>query len=173
MAVFDKSFSSKKKDDDFPPTPKWKPDLPIDIELIYEKAQYYTGGKWQIAIFKYGTVTYFKDKVDHLEDSARALLDKIYHSHADFRPLTMDDGNFLVQYRQHAFTIVFEDEIEKHWDYIDKNHQEGICGAEVLINSKGQQNVFDKVGKICLFGRAKMFMDAQSPSVVKTFDPGA
>ncbi len=85
--------------------------------------------------------------------------------------MTMDDGNYLIEYSQPAFTIVFKEEIEKNWDYIDKNHQDGICRAEVLINAQGQHNVFDSVGKICLFGRAKMFMDAQSPKVVKTFDP--
>lgn len=76
-----------------------------------------------------------------------------------------------MEYSQPAFTIVFKDEIENHWDYIDKNHLDGICKAEVLINAQGQHNVFDGGGKICLFGRAKMFMDAQDPKVSKTFDP--
>lgn len=83
----------------------------------------------------------------------------------------MDDGNYIVQYSQPAFTIVFKEEIEKHWDYIDKNHQDGICRAEVLIDGQGRHNVFDKIGKICLFGRTKMFIDAQDPKVVKTFEP--
>ncbi len=83
----------------------------------------------------------------------------------------MDDGNYLIEYSQPAFTIVFKDEIETYWDYIEKNHQDGICNAEVLINAQGQHNVFDRVGKICLFGRAKMFMDAQAPKIVKVFDP--
>jgi hypothetical protein len=156
---------------DFPPKPKWKPNLPVDIELIYDKAKYYTGDKLQFAIFQNGTVTFFSNKVDNIEDSAKASLDKIYNFHPDFKPMTMDDGNYLIEYSQPAFTIVFKDEIEKHWDYIDRNHQDGICRDEVLINAQGQHNVFDSVGKICLFGRAKMFMDAQAPKVVKTFDP--
>jgi hypothetical protein len=163
--------SSKQDDTDFPPKPKWKPNLPVDIELIYEKARYYTGDKLQFAVFQNGTVTFFSNKVDNIEDSAKASLDKIYNFHPDFKPMTMDDGNYLIEYSQPAFTIVFKDEIENHWDYIDKNHQDGICRAEVLINAQGQHNVFDSVGKICLFGRAKMFMDAQAPKVVKTFDP--
>jgi hypothetical protein len=161
----------KKDDTDFPPKPKWKPDLPVDIELIYKKAKYYTGDKLQFAVFKNGTIIFFSNKVDNIEDSAKASLDKIYNSHPDFKPITMDDGNYLVEYSQPAFTIVFKDEIENHWDYIDKNHQDGICRAEVLINAQGQQNIFDSLGKMCLFGRAKMFMDAQAPKVVKIFDP--
>jgi hypothetical protein len=163
--------NNNEGDTDFPPKPKWKPNLPVDIELIYDKAKYYTGDKLQFAIFQNGTVTFFSNKVDNIEDSAKASLDKIYNFHPDFKPITMDDGNYLIEYSQPAFTIVFKDEIEKHWSYIDKNHQDGICRDEVLINAQGQHNVFDSVGKICLFGRAKMFMDAQEPKVVKTFDP--
>ena len=83
----------------------------------------------------------------------------------------MSEGNYLIEYRKPAFNIVFKEEIADNWDYIDKNHLQGVCTEEVLINGKGQHNVFDTVGKICLFGRAKMFMDAQDPVVVKTFDP--
>ena len=154
--------SSKQSDTDFPPKPKWKPNLPVDIELIYEKARYYTGDKLQFAVFKNGTVTFFSNKVNNIEDSAKASLDKIYNFHPDFKPMKMDDGNYLIEYSQPAFTIVFKDEIENHWDYIDKNHQDGICREEVLINAQGQHNVFDSVGKICLFGRAKMFMQTHN-----------
>jgi hypothetical protein len=38
-------------------------------------------------------------------------------------------------------------------------------------NTDHRLNVFDRIGKICLFGRAKMFMDAQYPEIVKSFDP--
>ncbi len=163
--------STKQADKDFPPKPNWKSNLPIDIELIYEKARYYTGNKLQFAVFQNGTVTFFPNKVDNIEDSAKASLEKIYNCHPDFKPMAMDDGNYLIEYSQPAFTIVFKYEVDNNWDYIDKNHQDGICKDEVLINGQGQHNVFDSVGKICLFGRAKMFMDAQTPKVIKTFDP--
>ncbi|UII20918.1 hypothetical protein [Fulvivirga ligni] len=102
--------------------------------------------------------------------SAKLTLDKIYNSHPDFNPRQMDDGNYLIEYTQPAFTIVFKDEIESNWEYINENHQSGICGDEVLINAQGQINVFDKVGKISLYGRSKMFMDAQFPKVSLKFD---
>ena len=155
----------------FPPRPAWKPGLPTDIALIYQKAKYYTNGKWQFVIFQHGTVTFFSNRSDDIAVSSKICLDKIYHAHPDFTEMLMDDGNYLIEYSQPAFTIVFKEEIEKNWAYIEKNHQDGLCNKEVLINEAGQHNVFDKVGKICLFGRAKMFMDAQSPKIVKTFDP--
>ncbi len=147
MGLFDKLLKSWKEPD-FPPTPKWKPNLSIDINLIYEKAKYYTGNKLQFAIFQNGTVAFFSNRVNNIEDSAKSSLDRIYKSHPDFKPMTMDDGNYLIEYSQPAFTIVFKEDIEKHWAYIDTNHQDGICRAEVLMNAQGQHNVFDKVGKI-------------------------
>lgn len=170
MGLFDKIFGQKEKQD-FPPKPKWKPNLPVDLDLVVEKTKYYTEQKLQFAVFEFGTVVFFSVRVDNIEQSSKSVLDKIYKSHPDMKPMTMDDGNYLIEYSQPAFTIVFKDEIEKHWGYIDKNHQDGICRAEVLINGQGQHNVFDDVGKICLFGRSKMFMDAQAPKVLRTFDP--
>lgn len=170
MGLINKLFG-KKQEKEIPPRPKWKPNLPIDIDLILERAKYYTGSKLQLAIFKNGTVAIFPEKVDNIEPGAKKALDEIYHFHVDFKPLPMDDGNYLIQYTQPAFTIVFKDEIENNWNYIDSNHLDGICTDEVLIDGEGQRNVFDRIGKICLFGRAKMFMDAQDPVVVRTFSP--
>jgi hypothetical protein len=115
-------------------------------------------------------VVIFPTRVDNIEQGAKSTLNRIFNSHPDMKPVTMDDGNYLIEYSQPAFTIVFKDEIENHWDYIEKNHQDGVCRDEVLINGQGQHNVFEKLGKICLFGRAKMFLDAQNPKVVKMFD---
>jgi len=170
MEFFDKLFKNKKPVD-FPPKPKWRPNLEIDIELIYNKAIYYTDNKFQFAIFQYGTIVFFPTRVDDIEKSAKYSLNKIYYSHPDFKPSKMDDGNYIIQYSQPSFTIVFENEIKNSWDYIDKNHQDGICKDEVLISAQGQRNVFDSIGKISLFGRAKMFMDAQVPQVVRIFEP--
>ncbi|MGF7041048.1 hypothetical protein [Mucilaginibacter lappiensis] len=155
----------------FPPVPQWQPNTPIDIDRILKTARYYTDDKLQLGIFKYGTVAFFSTRIDDIEEGSKICLDKIYNFHADFKPLTMDDGNYLIEYSQPAFTIVFNDELENHWDYIEKNHQQGVCTDEAILNARGQANVFDRIGKICLFGRAKMFMDAQDPEIVKPFDP--
>jgi hypothetical protein len=170
MKLFDSIFK-RKKEQDFPPIPKWRPELPVDRDLIYEKAKYYTGDKLQFAIFELGTVVYFSNKIIDIDEAAKLCLDQIYNSHPDFKPIKMNDGNYLIEYSHPAFTIVFQEEIENHWKYIDKHHQDGLCPAEVLINAQGAHNVFDDIGKIGLFGRAKMFMDAQSPKIVRTFDP--
>jgi len=58
MSLFNKFFGVKQKKE-FPPRPEWKPKLPIDIDLIYDKAKYYTGSKLQFVVFKNGTVVFF------------------------------------------------------------------------------------------------------------------
>lgn len=171
MGIFDKLFKKKEDKPVFPPRPEWKPDLPVDIDLIYEKSLFYTGRKIQLAVFKNGTVVIFPQPVEEIESSARQIIHDIFNYHVDFNPLEMDDGNYLIRYRLPAFTIVFKDEYEKNWNYIEQNHQKGICPEELLINSKGEGNVFNEVGKICLFGRTKLFMDALDPVIVKTFAP--
>ncbi len=171
MGLFTSLFNKIMKEKDFPPKPAWKPDLPIDIDLIVDKTKFYTSEKLQFAVFQYGTVAFFAERVENIEESAKIALDRIYHAHPDFNPLFMDDGNYLVQYSQPAFTIIFAEEIKDHWNYIEKNHMDGICRDEVLINANGQHNVFDDIGKIGLWGRAKMFMDAREPRVLRIFDP--
>jgi hypothetical protein len=163
-------LKNKKVEIDFPPKPKWRPDLTIDIEEIYNKAKYYTESKLQFAIFENGTVVMFPKKTENIEAEAKSSLNKIYTAHPDFNPSQMDDGNYIIQYIEPAFTIVFKNEIEKNWEYIGANHQDALCGDEVLLNSKNEPNTFDILGKIGLFGRAKMFMDAQFPKVVRIFD---
>jgi hypothetical protein len=170
MGPLDKFFK-KKYPLDFPPRPKWKPNLPINLDIILQKAKYYTNEKLQLGIFNHGTVVFFSERVDNIAAQSLATLDKIYNFHPDFDPIKMDDGNYLVEYSQPAFTIVFNEELTLNWDYIEQNHLEGLCASEVLINVNGESNKFDRTGKIALFGRAKMFQDAQDPRVARTFDP--
>lgn len=76
-----------------------------------------------------------------------------------------------MSYSDQAYNVCFADEVAKNWEYIEKNHLDGLARAEVLLTAKGEPNKFDKRGKIGLFGRAKWFMDCQSPTVVRMVKP--
>jgi hypothetical protein len=78
----------------------------------------------------------------------------------------MKDGNILVQYNHDVANLVLFDIIEQHWTEIEKQHQRALATYEVLITPLGH-NVFDDFGKKALFARCYMFMDAQSPKVVR------
>lgn len=156
---------------DFPPKPKWKPTVPVDIPRTVDTFGYYTDRKRAFAVFKNGTCVLLPEGCKDAEKDAKEILDKVYHYHPDFNPQAMHDGNFMVSYSQPAYSVVFKDEVEAHREYIDQNHLDGIVRAEVLLNAKGEPNKFDERGKIGLFGRARMFLDAQSPTVVQVWRP--
>jgi hypothetical protein len=105
------------------------------------------------------------------EKDAKEVLERVYHYHPDFNPTLMDDGHVMVSYSQPAYSIVFKEEFEKYRDYIDHSHQDGLVRHERLRNAKGEWNKFDEQGKIGLFGRARMFLDAQKPTVIQIWRP--
>ena len=156
---------------DFPPKPKWKPNVPVDIQRTINVFAYYTNRKRIFAVFAHGTCVLLPEDSKDTEKEAKEILDKVYHYHPDFNPQAMDDGNFLISYSQPAYSVVFKDELEANRDYIEENHLDGVVRAEVLLNAKGEPNKFDERGKTGLFGRARMFLDAQNPVVVQVWKP--
>lgn len=166
-----KQLGSGKLPDDFPPKPKWKPNVPVDIERTIQTFAYYSDKKKAFAVFQNGTCVLIPDGSSNLESAAKEILNKVYNYHPDFNPQSMDDGNFMVGYSQPAYSIVFKDEFEKNRDYIDQNHLDGVVRAEVLLNANREPNKFDDTGKIGLFARSRMFLDAQNPVVVKIWKP--
>ncbi len=157
----------------FPPVPNWKPDIAQPIEDIIERIKYYTDNQKDIAVLKHGTCVILSDDLsdNDAQQYAFEVLHHIYHFHPDMNPVDMDDGNILVQYNHPAVNIVLEHHVQKHWDLIDKNHQQALATDEVLITPMGP-NVFDDFGKKALFGRCFMFMDAQDPSVIQIVRKG-
>jgi hypothetical protein len=156
---------------DFPPKPKWKPTVPVDIERTVASFAHYTDRSRTFVVFEHGTCVVVPESSTDPEGEAKRLLDAVYNFHPDFNPRQMDDGNFTVSYSQPAFSVVFADEVKANRQYIDLNHLDGVVREEVLLDASGRQNQFDDRGKIGLFGRARMFMDAQSPRIVRVWRP--
>lgn len=165
-------FGQNKKPDDFPPKPKWKPDIPVDLAVTADRASYYTDKMRTVVIFRYGTCVVLAAETVNPEEDAKAALDRVYNYHPDFNPQSMDDGSFIVSYSQpNCFSVVTKEEFEKNREYIRKNHLDGLVRDEVLLNADKQPNVFDDRGMIGLFGRARMFLDAQHPEVARVLRP--
>lgn len=158
---------------EFPPRPSWKPELKIDSERIIERFSYYSNGNIDFVVFKNGTcVPVEPGSTDWINDSKKTMAE-LFNSHPDFNPLQMDDGNWMISMSNRAFIICFNDDIEANWDYIDSNHLKGLAEDEVIITGENKQNIFDKRGRIGLFGRAYWFMDAAEPDPVKVIRAGA
>lgn len=157
--------------EDFPPKPKWKPTIPVDIERIVNTFRYYSNNKITFAIFENGTCVPIDGESEQPEQEALIILDQLFHQHPDFKPLAMDDGNWMVSYSDKAYSICFANEVESNWETIDSNHLEALATDEVLLDANQQPNVFNKTAKIGLFARARWFMDCQNPRVVKIIRP--
>ena len=160
-------------DVEFPPKPAWKPNIPVDISRTVQTFAYYTDHKNAFVIFANGTCILLPEGSEDPEKDAKEILNKVYYYHGDFKSDLMDDRHFLITYSQPAYSIVFKDEVERYADYIEQNHLDGLIKAEVLLNAKGERDKFDDHGKIGLFGRARMYMDAQSPVIAQIWRPQA
>ena len=152
----------------FPPVPKWRPAFAQPLDQVIDRISYYTDRKRDFAVFANGTCVILTNGLsdEATVSEAVSVLDKIFRYHPDMNPRPMDDGNILVQYNHPAINVVLESFAKIHWAEIDRNHQDALATAEVLMTPLGP-NRFDDFGKKALFGRCFMFMDAQEPKVVR------
>jgi hypothetical protein len=152
----------------FPPVPNWKPSFSQPIEAVIERIAYYFDGKRDFAVFRNGTCVILDAGLSDADAKATSLkvLADIFSFHPDMNPAHMDDGNILVRYNHPAINVVLSSVAKAHWDEIERRHLDGLTPDEVLITPLGQ-NKFDDFGKQALLGRAYMFMDAESPEVIR------
>jgi hypothetical protein len=170
LATFGVSGACAKSDakKDFPPVPAWRPSFSQPIDRVVDRISYYTDGKRDFAVFRNGTCVILDTALPDADAKAFSLkvLSDIFGFHPDMNPAPMDDGNILVRYNHPAVNVVLSEIAKAHLQEIEKRHLDGLTSDEVLITPLGQ-NKFDDFGKQALLGRAYMFMDAQSPEIIR------
>ncbi|NDI84384.1 hypothetical protein [Undibacterium crateris] len=151
----------------FPPTPDWQPQISQPLDRIAERIRCYTNGTRDFAVFTHGTVAILPHGLNDInaKEHATQALHQVLHSHPDMNPLSMKDGNILIQYKHDIASLVLSDIADQNWAEIDKQYLRALATSEVLITPLGH-NTFDDFGKKALFGRCFMFMDAQAPKIV-------
>jgi hypothetical protein len=156
------------KPDQFPPVPKWRPEIIQPLDQIIDRVAYYTNRKKDFAVFRYGTCVLLPDGLSQEKavEIAKDVLSLIFNYHPDMKPRDMDDGNIAIQYNHPALNVVLSSVASKHWAEIERMHLDALATHEVLMTPLGP-NKFDDFGKKALFGRCFMFMDAQAPEVVQ------
>ena len=161
-----RATSAPKKD--FPPVPTWKPSFSQPTDAVIDRISYYSNSKKDFAVFRNGTCVILDDVLSDADAKTTSLkvLADIFGFHPDMNPAPMDDGNILVRYNHPAVNVVLSAVAKTHWDEIEKRHLDGLTPDEVLITPLGP-NKFDDFGKQALLGRAYMFMDAQSPEIIR------
>lgn len=170
LAILSLISSATAEERQFPPVPKWKPSFSAPTESQLERMVFYTNEDRDLAQFSNGTIVVLEDGLDDVEAKkyASEVLSKIFNYHPDMNPLNMKDGNILVQYNHPAYNVVLTEFTHKHMDTIKSKHLDALATGEVLITGLGQ-NKFDEFGMQALYGRAFMFMDAQSPKVIRFY----
>lgn len=168
FGLFKKNQPPSEPPAQFPPAPDWKPEIRQSLDRITERIRVYTNGSRDFAVFSYGTVAILPNGLSdaEAEKHAKQSLHNVFHAHPDMNPMNMKDGNILIQYNHDVASLALCDVLEEHWAEIDKQHQRALATSEVLITPLGS-NAFDDFGKKALFGRCYMFMDAQTPVVVR------
>ena len=157
-------FKKKVPSGEFPPVPKWRPEIRQPIDRIIERVANYTERKQDFVVFTYGTCAFVPNGLSEPQaiTAATEILARIFNYHPDMTPTPMDDGNLVVQYKHPALNVVLTEFAQEHWSEIDRHHLDALATSEVLITPLGP-NKFDDIGKRALFGRCFMFMDAKSP----------
>ena len=168
FGLFKKNEPPKEPPKQFPPVPAWKPTIEQPLNSITDRIRHYTNGSRDFAIFTHGTVAILPDGLSDTEAEAIAkqALHKVFYAHPDMQPLNMSDGNILIKYNHDVAGVVLNEVAKENLAEIEKQHQHAIATDEVLITPLGH-NVFDQFGKIVLFGRCFMFMDAQNTKIVR------
>lgn len=168
LGIVTLSAQTARSEERFPPVPEWQPGFAISVDQVLERMRYYTNNSKDIILFKNGTAVILPDglKDDEAKAYAQKVLSLIFNYHPDMHPVSMKDGNILIQYNHPAFNVVITEFADKHIDQIRKHHLDALATHEVLITPLGN-NKFDDFGMKALYGRTFMFMDAQNPVIVK------
>ena len=154
-----------------PPIPKWRPTVGVDIERTTKAFAYYLDGKHPFAVLKHGTCVGLPPQSSDPQAAAAGTMHAILNAHPDAKLRTMDDGHYVVWYSQPAAGVLFSDVVKANWKYIEDNHLDGFTPGEVIRKPDGSALQLTEGVKMTLFARARMFMDAVSPNIVKIWRP--
>jgi hypothetical protein len=155
-------------EDIWPPKPEWRPEITLDLARIEKTCAYYLDHGADFAVFENGTCVFIDTETDNVLENTSAKLTKIISAHPDFKSEKMDDGNWMVTYNQPVMNVIFFDEYERHRKYIEHHFKQGVLKHEVFRAPSGETvemgSVSDQIG---LLGRARMFMDALNPVIIR------
>jgi hypothetical protein len=125
----------------FPPLPAWRPNIPVDLDSVADRAGYYTDHGNTVVIFQHGTCVVLHANAQNPNVEAMDVLERVFNFHPDFNPQLMDDGNWLVSFSEpNCAALISQAEVEKHRTYIQDNHLSGLVHGEVLLYAAQKPN---------------------------------
>jgi hypothetical protein len=126
-----------------------------DVDRIEKTAGYYSDGKFFLEIYKNGTCVFPPVSMENKAESGDKLLAALNERPVDFTVKEMDDHNFVVQFSNSVFAIVFADEFVEHRDEISQQAA-SLSGDEVVMGRPGAPEEHMLIG---LYARTRLLED--------------
>jgi hypothetical protein len=142
--------------------------IPVDVDRIQRTIVYYANGKFHMEIYENGTCVLPKVLPDGKIESGRRLLIEISEHPIDFFVREMDDHNFVVQFSNFIFSVVFSDEYYKNRNEIIQQARAMITD-EVLVTKPDSPPDHLYIG---LYARTRLLEDIHAPTLARSVKPG-
>jgi hypothetical protein len=132
----------------------------IDFDRITKTVGYYTNDKVSSVIFKNGSCV-FPPLGDGAVSNSIALLNDL-RGKMNFNVREMDDGNFVVGFGEHVFSIVFSDELERLRDDVVREIDQSSANETIV----SRPDVSPEHLLIGIIARTRLIQDIDKPVVV-------
>ncbi len=139
----------------------------VDIDRIEKTASYYSDGKFFLEIYGNGSCVFPPVSMENKAESGGKLLAALIDHPVDFTVKEMDDHNFVIQFSNAVFAIVFADEFIERRDEISQQ-AENTVGDEVVIGRPSAPKEHMLIG---LYARTRLLEDIQAPVLMRAMKP--
>jgi len=144
--------------------PKWRPSLPVDINARATAFKHYTDGHSPFTILSNGSTVFLDASTEWGKEACCHLIELVCTTAPDFVVRNMDDGNYLVTFKDNVYAVVMRDEYTINRDEIHKGAEKGgMLADEALLGLPDAPVEHRYVG---LLARARLFMDAEEKRIV-------
>jgi hypothetical protein len=137
--------------------------VPVQSGRIIETVKYYANGKSRFGVLSNGTC-FFPSFNLAFSDAAKSLLDGMESSPLDFKVREMDDGNFIVAFSEHVFSVVYSDEFSQYRLLIEKEAKSLSQDESILGDPNAPRNHF----LIGLYARTRLLKDMEDRNLAET-----
>ncbi len=146
--------------------PNWKPEITPPIDWVTDHLRKYSAGK-HCTVFENGSCVFWqKSKVFSDADCKEALL-TVVQQHPDFKVRRHPDGNLLVTFKGGVGGIMSGEILQQNFSVLKAEAlNKGMLDHEMLSSEDG--DVVEDGDLIAgLYVRARLYLDAENPVVVK------
>jgi len=140
---------------------------PVDFDRIKKIVDHYSDRQFFVEIYSNGTCVFPHVSMGNSVESGIGLLTALCRQPIDFIVKEMDDNNFVVQFTDSVFSVVFRDEFIERRDEISLQAASSTGGEVVL----GKPDAPQEHMLIGLYARTRLLADIQTPAIGRIIEP--